>query len=147
MMNLQANRIPEWMSVQCKKYHDMPDACHEMYWAIYFVNPCVLHVLLLLTWKGHSFKQKSIVIRVNRHTITRTEFQVCNGTFINKFSIVFDNHEYVCAASLAFLNFQYCLWAVSKQIHTFNIVFSTFISAIHCDSSFPLGITWFHPWI
>ena len=81
------------MSVQCKKYHDMPDAWHEMYWAIYFVNPCV-------------FKQKSIVIRANRHTITRTEFQVCNGTFINKFRIVFDNHEYVCAASLAFLNFQ-----------------------------------------
>ena len=49
-----------------------------------------------LTAKGHSFKLKSIVIRANRHTISRTEFQECGGTFITEFSIEFDNHEYVC---------------------------------------------------
>ena len=60
-----------------------------------------------LTAKEYSFKRKSIVIRANRHTITRTEFQECHvgETFFNEFSIEFDNHEYVCAGSLAFSNF------------------------------------------
>lgn len=46
------------MSVQCKKYHDMPDACHEMCWAIYFLNPCVLHVLLFTNLKGTFIQAK-----------------------------------------------------------------------------------------
>ena len=40
-------------------------------------------------------KRKSIVIRANRHTITGTEFQECDGMFINVFSIEFDNYDYV----------------------------------------------------
>ena len=58
-----------------------------------------------LTAKGYSFKRKNFVIRANRHTITRTEFQECDGTLINEFGIEFDNREDVCAGSLAFSNF------------------------------------------
>ena len=55
-----------------------------------------------LTAKGYSFKRKSIVIRANRYTITQTEFQKYDETFINEFIIEFDNHEYVSAGSFAF---------------------------------------------
>ena len=47
-----------------------------------------------LTAKAYSFQRKRIVIRANRHAITRTEFQEYDGTFINEFSIECDNLEY-----------------------------------------------------
>ena len=47
----------------------------------------------------YSSKRKlSLIIRVNRHTITRTKFQERDGTF-NEFSVEFDNNERVCAGS------------------------------------------------
>ena len=58
-----------------------------------------------LTAKGYLFKRKNIVTRANRFTLTRTEFQDCDVTFINVFSIEFDNDEYVCAGSFVFSNF------------------------------------------
>ena len=57
-----------------------------------------------------------ILIQAKKNTITRTEFQECDGTFINEFSIEFDNHECVCAGSLAITFISVCGQSINKQM-------------------------------
>ena len=57
-----------------------------------------------------------IFIQAQKNTVTRTEFQECDGTFINEFSLEFDNHEYVCPGSLAITFISVCGQSINKQM-------------------------------